>query len=78
MSRILVVEDEPRIASFLDKGLRAAGFIPTVVADGDAASVAASDDAFDLVLLDVGLPGNDGLTVLREVRRGASACPSSC
>ena len=75
MSRILVVEDEPRIASFLEKGLRAQGFTTTLVADGNAASDAASDDAFDLVLLDVGLPGKDGLAVLREVRARGQRLP---
>lgn len=75
MSRILIVEDEPRIASFLQKGLRARGFETAVVADGTAASVAANDDAFDLVLLDVGLPGKDGLTVLREVRGRGQRLP---
>lgn len=75
MSRILIVEDEPRIASFLQKGLRAQGFETAVVADGTAASVAANDDAFDLVLLDVGLPGKDGLTVLREVRGRGQRLP---
>lgn len=75
MNRILVVEDEARIASFLEKGLRAEGFTTTVVVDGVAASAAASDDAFDLVLLDVGLPGKDGLTVLREVRARGQRLP---
>lgn len=75
MSRILVVEDEPRIASFLEKGLRANGFVTTVVGDGNAASAAATDDSFDLVLLDVGLPGKDGFSVLREVRARGQRLP---
>ena len=75
MSRILIVEDEPRIASFLEKGLRAEGFATTVIADGDAAGAAARDEAFDLVLLDIGLPGKDGLAVLREVRSRGERLP---
>ena len=75
MSRILVVEDEPRIASFLEKGLRAEGFTTTVVADGDEAGRVARDDAFDLVLLDIGLPGKDGLAVLAELRARGERLP---
>lgn len=75
MSRILVVEDEPRIASFLEKGLRAEGFVTTVVDDGDRAVDTARDDDFDLVLLDVGLPGRDGFTVLQDLRRRGERMP---
>ena len=68
MRRILIAEDEPRIASFLEKGLRANGFTTTVTDDGrDALDLADSDD-FDLLILDVGLPGRDGFSVLRELR----------
>jgi DNA-binding response OmpR family regulator len=66
--RILIAEDEPRIASFLEKGLRANGFTTTVTEDGrDALDLADSED-FDLLILDVGLPGRDGFSVLRELR----------
>lgn len=75
MKRILVVEDEPRIASFLQKGLRAEGFVTSTVGDGDAAVEQARDDEVDLVLLDVGLPCRDGLSVLREVRRRGHRMP---
>lgn len=75
MSRILVVEDEPRIASFLEKGLRTAGFATVVVDDGDRAVQIARDADFDLVLLDVGLPGRDGFTVLRELRTRGERMP---
>jgi DNA-binding response OmpR family regulator len=73
MRRILIAEDEGRIASFLEKGLRANGFTTTVTDDGrDALALADSDD-FDLLILDVGLPGRDGFSVLRELRdRGRS------
>ena len=75
MNRILIVEDEPRLASFLEKGLRASGFATTVVADGHLASTMARDDDFDLVILDLGLPGMDGLDVLRELRREGQRLP---
>lgn len=74
MARILIVEDEPRIASFLEKGLRANGFTTTVAADGTvAASIPAA--SFDLVVLDLGLPGQDGIDVLRAIRRRGDRLP---
>ncbi len=68
MNRILIAEDEPRISSFLEKGFRANGFATTVVEDGLAALETASDDEFDLMILDLGLPGRDGQEVLKELR----------
>jgi two-component system, OmpR family, copper resistance phosphate regulon response regulator CusR len=68
MNRILIAEDEDRIASFVEKGLRANGFVTTVVGDGDSALELARQGAFDLVVLDLGLPGRDGFTVLRLLR----------
>lgn len=75
MSRILVVEDEPGIASFLEKGLRAEGFTTMVVEDGISASALARDEAFDLMILDLGLPGKDGRDVLTEIRRRGEKMP---
>ena len=68
MNRILVAEDEPRIASFLKSGLSSNGFIVTVVGDGESAYQYARTGAFDLMVLDLGLPIKDGLTVLRMLR----------
>jgi DNA-binding response OmpR family regulator len=67
--RILVAEDEERIARFIEKGLRAAGYAPTVVADGVTAVDYASSGQYDLLLLDVGLPRLDGFMVLSVLRR---------
>jgi two-component system, OmpR family, alkaline phosphatase synthesis response regulator PhoP len=75
VNRVLAVEDEPRFASFLAKGLRASGFAPTVVDDGERASLIARDDNFDLVLLDVGLPRKDGFAVLADIRRLGQRLP---
>jgi DNA-binding response OmpR family regulator len=75
LTRILIAEDEPRLAAFLEKGLRAGGFSTTVVADGLAASNLAKDDDFDLLILDLGLPGRDGLDVLRDVRAARQRLP---
>jgi two-component system, OmpR family, copper resistance phosphate regulon response regulator CusR len=75
VSRILIAEDETRIASFLVKGLRANGFATTVATDGhDAVALAGSGD-FDLLILDLGLPGRDGFDVLGELRGRGSKIP---
>jgi DNA-binding response OmpR family regulator len=75
VSRILVAEDEERISSFVEKGLRAAGYTPVVVARGDEALELALGGTFDLVLLDVGLPGIDGFEVLRRLRASDTSLP---
>jgi two-component system, OmpR family, response regulator len=67
-ARILIAEDEPGISSFLENGLRSAGFAPTVVEDGSSALALARTGQFDLVVLDLGLPTRDGLSVLEELR----------
>jgi DNA-binding response OmpR family regulator len=75
MNRILVAEDEPRIAAFLSKGLRSNGFAVTLVDDGDDAFHLADSDDFDLLILDVGLPGRDGFAVLRALREQGRRLP---
>jgi DNA-binding response OmpR family regulator len=75
MSRILIAEDEPRLSSFLEKGLRAAGYSTTVCDDGVRAAVMARDDEFDLLILDIGLPGQDGFAVLRSLRARGEKMP---
>ena len=75
MKRILVAEDEERIASFVAKGLRANGFTPTVVSDGQDALHHALSGDFDLLVLDIGLPTLDGFSVLRRLRESRSALP---
>jgi DNA-binding response OmpR family regulator len=74
-ARILIAEDEPGISSFLEKGLRADGFAATVVEDGAAALALARTDRFDLLVLDLGLPAVDGLSVLEQLRRAGSHLP---
>jgi DNA-binding response OmpR family regulator len=68
MNRILIAEDEERVAAFVEKGLRANGYTTTTVGDGPSAVSLARDDDFDLLILDLGLPGLDGLSVLRTLR----------
>ena len=75
MVRILVVEDEARIASFLVKGLRAQGHAATVVATGGAALQHVRAHDTDLLLLDLGLPDIDGLDVLASLRRFDRSTP---
>lgn len=75
MARILVVEDEPRIASFVAKGLNADGFSTTVAADGVTGLDLALSGDFDLVILDIGLPRLDGFGVLDALRAQGSSVP---
>lgn len=75
MSRILVVEDERNIAAFVDKGLRASGFTTAVVGDGAEAEWRLAAEEFDLLILDLGLPGRDGLEVLRGLRDRGDPIP---
>lgn len=75
MARILIAEDESRISSFVEKGLGAAGYGTETVADGVDALTLARSGAFDLLVLDIGLPGIDGFEVLRRLRDGGSTLP---
>jgi DNA-binding response OmpR family regulator len=75
MNRVLIAEDEHRIASFLEKGLRSNGFTTTTVSDGEAAYQYARSGQFDLLILDIGLPTVDGFTVLRRLREGRVDIP---
>jgi two-component system, OmpR family, copper resistance phosphate regulon response regulator CusR len=75
MSRILIAEDEPRIASFIEKGLRANGFATAVASTGEDALGLARIGDFDLLILDLGLPGRDGLEILHTLRAEGSGLP---
>jgi two-component system, OmpR family, copper resistance phosphate regulon response regulator CusR len=75
MSRILIAEDEPRIAAFLEKGLQKHGYTTTVASNGEEAIQMVERDAFDLLLLDLGLPIKDGWTVLQELRKTQTKTP---
>ena len=75
MARILIAEDEARIASFVEKGLRAAGFGTETLSDGPAALEAALAGRGELLILDIGLPGLDGFAVLRRLREAGSTLP---
>ncbi len=75
MTRILIAEDEPRIVSFLEKGLRASGYTTVAVGTGTDAAALARDDSFDLVILDLGLPDIDGHAVLGTIRGRGERIP---
>jgi len=66
--RILLVEDEPRVAGFIAKGLREQAYAVDVAADGEEALYFASENDYDLIVLDVMLPVIDGITVCKRLR----------
>ncbi len=67
--RVLVVEDDPVVLDVVTTGLREAGFAADAVGSAESAETALLGEHFDLVLLDLGLPGADGLEFLRRLRR---------
>jgi DNA-binding response OmpR family regulator len=73
--RILVVEDERKIANFIQKGLKEFGFAVENVGRGDEALEIILDNPFAAVVLDIMLPGRDGLSVLRALRERSNAVP---
>ena len=73
--RILIVEDDTALGPALRTGLRQDGYAADWVRSADAAEQALRLEHFDLVVLDLGLPGRDGLAVLRDLRRGGFAAP---
>jgi len=75
MTRILVVEDEPGIALGLEDDLKLEGYDVEVIGDGAAAARRAREGGFDLILLDVMLPGKDGFEICRELRRAGMRVP---
>jgi DNA-binding response OmpR family regulator len=75
VTRVLIVEDEERIASFLVKGLRSHGFASEVVGTGEEGLSRALSGDFALLILDIGLPDRDGFWVLSELRRRDKVLP---
>jgi len=74
-AQILVIEDEPGIVDFLERGLRAHGFEVRAAPDGETGADAALNEQIDLVLLDMMLPGRSGLEVLHDLRRSKPELP---
>ncbi|MGG6269342.1 response regulator transcription factor [Leptolyngbya sp. AN03gr2] len=75
MTQILIAEDEPRIAAFIEKGLRANGFTTAIATTASETLNLAMGSDFDLLILDLGLPEKDGLEVLEEIRGQGSQIP---
>ncbi|WP_417234928.1 response regulator transcription factor [Arthrobacter sp.] len=75
MSRILIIEDEQRISSFVAKGLKAAGLVPFVADTGREGGELALSGSFELIILDLGLPDEDGFSVLRRLREHDTEVP---
>lgn len=73
--RALLVEDDPPIADFVARGLREAGFAVDHAADGDIGLIAASTRAHDVAVVDLMLPGRDGLSLIEEMRRRGILTP---
>ncbi|HKQ38811.1 MAG TPA: response regulator transcription factor [Verrucomicrobiae bacterium] len=73
--RILVVEDEKKTASFVRKALQSEGFAVDVLHDGNAVTVWIQSNPFDVIVLDIMLPGRDGLSVLRQLRQQRVTTP---
>jgi DNA-binding response OmpR family regulator len=75
MARILIAEDDSLVAAFVEKGLRANGYATFLVDDGEQAQHLAFTDEFDLLILDMGLPGREGFHVLQELRARGNKIP---
>jgi DNA-binding response OmpR family regulator len=75
VARILIAEDDPLISSFLEKGLRASGYVTQVVDDGEQATQMSLNDSFDLLILDMGLPEREGFQVLQDLRAQGKPVP---
>jgi two-component system OmpR family response regulator len=73
--KVLIVEDEKKIAAFVRKGLEAQGFVVDVSHHGDEGFTLASTRPYDAAILDIMLPGKDGLSILRNLRERRNALP---
>lgn len=74
-NKILVIEDEPQIANFIKRGLRREGYNVLVAPDGESGLDMAFGELPDLIILDIMLPGIDGLSVCRQIREGELQTP---
>jgi DNA-binding response OmpR family regulator len=73
--KVLLIEDEAKISSYVTKALKGAGHAVTAIADGDAGFATATSDPYDVIILDLGLPGRDGLEILRGIRERSISTP---
>ena len=73
--KTLVVEDDRKIASFIQRGLKEQGFVVEVCADGNEGYTRAMSQIYDVIILDIMLPGRDGLSILRALREKKRVVP---
>ena len=73
--KVLIIEDDPKIAAFVQKGLKEQGYGVNVCHDGNEGFDLASGESYDVVLLDIMLPGRDGLSILRALRAAKNTVP---
>ncbi len=73
--KVLLVEDDRKISSFIQKGLREQGFVVDSCDDGDEGYIYATTQAYDVIVLDIMLPGRDGLSILRNLREQKNSVP---
>lgn len=73
--KVLLVEDDGKIASFVKRGLKEQGFIVDACHDGDEGYARAAGQSYDVIVLDIMLPGRDGLSVLRQLREEKNTVP---
>ena len=73
--KVLLIEDETKIASYVTKALKGAGHVVTAIADGNEGFATATSDPYDVIILDLGLPGRDGLEILRGIRERSISTP---
>lgn len=73
--RVLVIEDDAKIASFITKGLEQAGFAVDHAADGEDGLFMATNESYDAAVIDIMLPGRDGLSIIAAMRQAKLATP---
>ena len=73
--RVLVIEDEPRLAGYIQKGLTEEAFTADVATDGESGLERSRATKYDLIVLDLTLPGVDGMTVCRQIRQAGNDVP---
>src|SRR5438132_11162526 len=75
MPRLLIIEDERKVLRSLERGLQAEGYDVAAAATGEAGYLQAMTEPFDCLVLDIMLPGRDGLQVLADLRRAGNTAP---
>ena len=73
--KVLLIEDDRKIASFVKKGLKEQGFVVDTCDNGDSGYSYAREQAYDVIVLDIMLPGRDGLSILRQLREEKNIVP---